>query len=419
MEKQPEKEFKKSFEISIDEKKAKSHKKILIEGINVYFPYKPYQEQIKYMTNIIQTLKAGGNISSLESPAGTGKTLCLLCSVLGWVKESKNEIRNIYYCAKTISQINNVLNELQKTCYKIRSSFLSPRKFACLSIAESAKLKYDSTILSDMCKNDMLTCQYHRFFDNFKENKSFDKKIFYKKYDNLTDIEDLLKGGKKDIFCPYFFNINKTKDYSNITFMSYHYVLNPFVRNKLNIIEENAIIILDEAHNICNVFESLFTKKIDEFILIKIQDSLQHLLNKINKEEIDKIYYNEFKKNPLSEFRDKINDEINKIKVFISKLNTVRNKINKDEIYICTINDFKNLFFKKFEYNFYSRIINSIDEIILNSDYTPYSSDLYYKNKDKCNSDISEYTAIKKDLKKMKLFLSLLMSVTEKNANFL
>ena len=132
------------------------------------------------MTNIIQTLKAGGNISSLESPAGTGKTLCLLCSVLGWVKESKNEIRNIYYCAKTISQINNVLNELQKTCYKIRSSFLSPRKFACLSIAESAKLKYDSTILSDMCKNDMLTCQYHRFFDNFKENKSFDKIHFIK-----------------------------------------------------------------------------------------------------------------------------------------------------------------------------------------------------------------------------------------------
>lgn len=168
---------------------------------------------------------------------------------------------------------------------------------------------------------------------------------------------------------------------------------------------------------ICNVFESLFTKKIDEFILKKIQDSLLHLLNKINKEDIVKMYYNKCIKNPLSEFRDKINDEINKIKVFISKLNTVRNKINKDEIYICTINDFKNLFFKKFEYNFYSRIINSIDEIILNPDYTPYSSDLYYKNKDKCNSDISEYTAIKKDLKKMKLFLSLLMSVTEKNAN--
>ena len=31
--------------------------------------------------------------------------------------------------------------------------------------------------------------------------------------------------------------------------MSYHYVLNHFVRNKLNIIEENFIIILDEAHN--------------------------------------------------------------------------------------------------------------------------------------------------------------------------
>ena len=85
MEKQPEKEFKKSFEISIDEKKAKSHKKILIEGINVYFPYKPYQEKIKYMTNIIQTLKAGGNYFFFRKSCRNRKNIMLimLCSGLG------------------------------------------------------------------------------------------------------------------------------------------------------------------------------------------------------------------------------------------------------------------------------------------------------------------------------------------------
>ena len=241
--------FKKSFEIIINKDIAKLHKKITIEGITIYFPYEPYREQINYMRNIIQTLNVGGNISALESPAGTGKTLCLLCSVLSWVKQTKKEIKNIYYCTKTVSQINNVLNELNKTCYVIKNSFLTSRKFACLSISENTKLKYDSSILSEICKNDLHNCIYNKFFSNSIENKIlFDKSSFYKKYDNITDIEDLLKGGKKDLFCPYFYNINKTKDYSNITFMSYHYVLNPFIRNKLNIIEENAIIILDEAH---------------------------------------------------------------------------------------------------------------------------------------------------------------------------
>ena len=46
--------------------------------------------------------------------------------------------------------------------------------------------------------------------------------------------------------------------------MSYNYILNPHIRNKLNLIEKNSIIILDEAHNICNVFENLFTNKLDK-----------------------------------------------------------------------------------------------------------------------------------------------------------
>ena len=69
----------------------------MIEGIKEYFPYKPYPSQINYMTKVIQTLNTGGNISSLESPTGTGKTLCLLCSILSWAKQSKKEIKNIYY----------------------------------------------------------------------------------------------------------------------------------------------------------------------------------------------------------------------------------------------------------------------------------------------------------------------------------
>ena len=48
----------------------------------------------------------------------------------------------------------------------------------------------------------------------------------------LTDIEDLFEKGKNNCFCPYFYNIRKTKEYANLTFMSYHYILNPFIREK-------------------------------------------------------------------------------------------------------------------------------------------------------------------------------------------
>jgi len=106
--------------IEIDYEKAKSQSKIIIEGVEIYFPYNPYPEQIDYMKKVILTLKNIGNISALESPTGTGKTLCLLCAILGWkkyIQDIEEENINIYYCTRTVSQIENVMKELKKTCY--------------------------------------------------------------------------------------------------------------------------------------------------------------------------------------------------------------------------------------------------------------------------------------------------------------
>ncbi|GJP76006.1 hypothetical protein CLOP_g6403 [Closterium sp. NIES-67] len=52
-------------------------------SIPVSFPYEAYDCQIVYMTKVMQSLLQGGN-GLLESPTGTGKTLCLLCASLAW-----------------------------------------------------------------------------------------------------------------------------------------------------------------------------------------------------------------------------------------------------------------------------------------------------------------------------------------------
>ena len=58
---------------------------ITISGIEVDFPFEPYDVQIQYMTKVIDALQSGQN-AVLESPTGTGKTLCLLCATLAWRK---------------------------------------------------------------------------------------------------------------------------------------------------------------------------------------------------------------------------------------------------------------------------------------------------------------------------------------------
>ena len=80
-------------EIPIDIKKSQRQKKIILKGIEVYFPYEPYENQKIYMEKVIEACEKG-SIAGLESPTGTGKTLCLLCSSLAWLKYKKNRKRN-------------------------------------------------------------------------------------------------------------------------------------------------------------------------------------------------------------------------------------------------------------------------------------------------------------------------------------
>ena len=80
----------------IDQNLVYRQNKININGIDIYFPYEVYDNQKKYMENIIQLLNSRinlnrTNIAALESPTGTGKTLCLLCSTLAWMNEMRRQ----------------------------------------------------------------------------------------------------------------------------------------------------------------------------------------------------------------------------------------------------------------------------------------------------------------------------------------
>lgn len=54
-----------------------------IGPLSVAFPFKPYPCQVAYMTKVKDALINGTN-AILESPTGTGKTMCLLSVVLAW-----------------------------------------------------------------------------------------------------------------------------------------------------------------------------------------------------------------------------------------------------------------------------------------------------------------------------------------------
>ena len=77
--------------IDIKDDVVDKQKMIKIEDHEVYFPYDPYQCQSDYMAKVIQACDSQKN-ALLESPTGTGKTLCLLTATLSWLKTNRSTI---------------------------------------------------------------------------------------------------------------------------------------------------------------------------------------------------------------------------------------------------------------------------------------------------------------------------------------
>nr|CAB3473442.1 unnamed protein product [Digitaria exilis] len=129
-----------------------------IRGVDVDFPFDAYDCQVTYMDRVIESLQQGKN-ALLESPTGTGKTLCLLCASLAWRRTFGEFLRGgrggggggsgrgsqlphygsqqseepasqqqhsqypvIIYASRTHSQLRQVIKELKATSYRLEIS---------------------------------------------------------------------------------------------------------------------------------------------------------------------------------------------------------------------------------------------------------------------------------------------------------
>lgn len=77
---------------NLDRKNLKFYQ---IRGLTVEFPYDAYPCQLDYMGKVIETLQTERQFALLESPTGTGKTLCLLCASLAWLTDEKAKRRQL------------------------------------------------------------------------------------------------------------------------------------------------------------------------------------------------------------------------------------------------------------------------------------------------------------------------------------
>nr|ABD78307.1 regulator of telomere length splice variant isoform 2 [Bos taurus] len=252
--------------------------KITLKGVTVDFPFQPYKCQEEYMSKVLECLQEKVN-GILESPTGTGKTLCLLCSTLAWREHLRDavsarriaerasgelfpdrtlaswgnaipegdvpacytDIPKIIYASRTHSQLTQVISELRNTSYRPRVCVLGSREQLC--IHPEVKKQESNHMQVHLCRRKVASRSCH-FYNNVEE-KSLEQELATP----ILDIEDLVRSGTKHKLCPYYLSRN-LKQQADIIFMPYNYLLDAKSRRAHGIDLKGTVVIFDEAHNV-------------------------------------------------------------------------------------------------------------------------------------------------------------------------
>ncbi|KAL4690670.1 hypothetical protein H8957_003737 [Semnopithecus entellus] len=253
--------------------------KIVLNGVTIDFPFQPYKCQQEYMTKVLECLQQKVN-GILESPTGTGKTLCLLCTTLAWREHLRDtisarkiaervqgelfpnqalsswgsaaaaaedpigcytDIPKIIYASRTHSQLTQVINELRNTSYRPKVCVLGSREQLC--IHPEVKKQESNHMQIHLCRRKVASRSCH-FYNNVEE-KSLEQELA----SPILDIEDLVKSGSKHRVCPYYLSRN-LKQQADIVFMPYNYLLDAKSRRAHSIDLKGTVVIFDEAHNV-------------------------------------------------------------------------------------------------------------------------------------------------------------------------
>lgn len=248
------------------------------------------------MSKVIDALRRSEN-ALLESPTGTGKTLCLLCAALAWQREvarssssavsgggggsvepplkgsssasvagarRPTKLPTIVYASRTHSQLSQVVRELRNTRYRPKHAVLGSRELMCVN----PKVKTSGSTSSDVDRGCAKLgkdrkCRFRNNLEGFVAPSDESRGNVGgggggcggggggEAQQPVLDVEDLVTLGKKRSICPFYYTRSHVKD-AELVLVPYNYLFDKDARTSAlsDIDFTGSVLIFDEAHNL-------------------------------------------------------------------------------------------------------------------------------------------------------------------------
>ncbi|NWR09382.1 FANCJ protein, partial [Paradoxornis webbianus] len=159
-------------------------------------------------------------------------------------KGDQSSVPKIFFGTRTHKQITQISRELKRTAYScVPMTILSSRDYTCIHPVVS-----NSSNRNEMCVELLegkhgRSCSYYHGVHKLTEHHALQPVC------QAWDIEDLVSLGRKLRACPYF-AARELMVGADIVFCPYNYLLDPQIRDSMDIKLKDQVVILDEAHNI-------------------------------------------------------------------------------------------------------------------------------------------------------------------------
>ncbi|NXN06995.1 RTEL1 helicase, partial [Indicator maculatus] len=243
----------------------------------------------------------------LESPTGTGKTLCLLCSTLAWREHFRDSISarkiaqrlgggelfpdrplsswgtaateedastyytdvpKIIYASRTHSQLTQVIKELKNTVYRPKICVLGSREQLCIN-PEVKRLESNHMQIY-MCRTKVMSRACH-FYNNVEGELGRESQAL------ASGDKSARQRSWEELSCPYYLS-RSLKQQADVIFMPYNYLLDSKSRKSHNLDLKGTVVILDEAHNVEKLCEESASFDLTPYDLASAVDALSVVL---------------------------------------------------------------------------------------------------------------------------------------------
>ncbi|XP_063258912.1 Fanconi anemia group J protein isoform X2 [Prinia subflava] len=182
-------------------------------------------------------------------------------------------VPKIFFGTRTHKQITQISRELQRTAYScVPMTILSSRDYTCIHPVVSNCSNRNEMCVELLEGKHGRSCSYYHGAHKLSEHHALQPVC------QAWDIEDLVSLGRRLRACPYF-AARELLLGADIVFCPYNYLLDPQIRDSMDIQLKDQVVILDEAHNIEDCARESVSYGVTESQLRAAREELDLMVN--------------------------------------------------------------------------------------------------------------------------------------------